>query len=181
MRVTALVVVMLLLASGSSRGVAAAEAEEDLPEFLFVQTATGAVLNETLTLTDVSADTTYFADRPDRIAGSMLTEDFLTFFGTEEEDFNDVRRDLNGRCVLPKLSWNVSPERVSVSLTLTLSLRACVCICMCVCVYASRILPMPPWCAGLMASRRQLQSSYRFRRCRLMRTACRHLYTTHPF
>lgn len=86
------VVLSLLLVSGGGRGVAAQEG--DLPEFLFVQTATGATLNGTLVLTGVSPDTTYFADRPDRITGSMLTEDFMalmTLDTTDEEDFVDVR------------------------------------------------------------------------------------------
>ena len=51
-------------------------------EFLFVQTAAGATLNDdgTLTLTDVMKDVTYFADRPVRVAGRMSTEDFLAFY-----------------------------------------------------------------------------------------------------
>ena len=49
-------------------------------DFLFVQTATGATLNGTLTLTGVADMTTYFADRPVRVAGRMSTEDFLTLF-----------------------------------------------------------------------------------------------------
>ena len=49
-------------------------------DFLFVQTATGATLNGTLTLTGVADMTTYFADRPVRVAGRTSTEDFLTLF-----------------------------------------------------------------------------------------------------
>ena len=49
-------------------------------DFLFVQTATGATLNGTLTLTGIADKTTYFADRPVRVAGRMSTEDFLTLF-----------------------------------------------------------------------------------------------------
>ena len=49
-------------------------------DFLFVQTATGATLNGTLTLTGVSDKATYFSDRPVRVAGRMSTEDFLTLF-----------------------------------------------------------------------------------------------------
>ena len=84
--------VMLLLVSGGNRGAAAEEDAEAFPDFLFVQTASGATLNGTLVLTGVSADTTYFADRPDRIAGSLLTEDFLRLFrDAGDDDFGDVR------------------------------------------------------------------------------------------
>ena len=47
---------------------------------LFVQTATGATLNGTLTLTGIADKTTYFADRPVRVAGRMSTEEFLAFY-----------------------------------------------------------------------------------------------------
>ena len=59
-------------------------------DFLFVQTATGATLNGTLTMTGVGQDTTYFSDRPVRVAGRTSTEEFLTLFeplGT----FSEVR------------------------------------------------------------------------------------------
>ena len=49
-------------------------------DFLFVQTATGVTLNGTLTLTGIADKTTYFADRPVRVAGRASTEDFLTLF-----------------------------------------------------------------------------------------------------
>ena len=49
-------------------------------DFLFVQTASGATLNGTLTLTGVAEDVTYFSDRPVRVAGRMSTDEFLTFY-----------------------------------------------------------------------------------------------------
>ena len=49
-------------------------------DFLFVQTASGATLNGTLTLTGVAEDVTYFAERPVRVAGRMSTDDFMTLF-----------------------------------------------------------------------------------------------------
>ena len=52
----------------------------DAADFLFVQTATGAMLNGTLTLMGVANDVTYFSDRPVRVAGIMSSEDFLTLF-----------------------------------------------------------------------------------------------------
>ena len=52
----------------------------DAADFLFVQTATGATLNGTLTLTGVANDVTYFSDRPVRVAGRTSTEKFLTLF-----------------------------------------------------------------------------------------------------
>ena len=52
----------------------------DAVEYLFVQTATGATLNGTLTLTGVANDVTYFSDRPVRVAGRATTEEFLSLF-----------------------------------------------------------------------------------------------------
>ena len=49
-------------------------------DFLFVQTAAGATLNGTLTLTGIAEDVTYFSDRPVRVAGRMSTEEFMTLF-----------------------------------------------------------------------------------------------------
>ena len=49
------------------------------PELLFVQTSNGAVLTDsTLTLTGISPQTGWFTDRPDREAGQVPTEEFLT-------------------------------------------------------------------------------------------------------
>ena len=53
----------------------------DAADFLFVQTATGATLNGTLTLTGVANDVTYFSDRPVRVTGVTTAEEFLTLFG----------------------------------------------------------------------------------------------------
>ena len=68
-------------------------------DFLFVQTASGATLNGTLTLTGVAEDVTYFSDRPERVAGRMSTEEFMTLFepgGT----FSEVYIRANCTCVM---------------------------------------------------------------------------------
>ena len=58
---------------------------------LFVQTASGATRNDgTLTLMGVRDKTTYFADRPVRVAGCMSTEDFMTLF-EPSRSFSEVR------------------------------------------------------------------------------------------
>ena len=72
MRFTALVTLICVILSVQS-GVHATN-------FLFVQTATGATLNGTLTITGVTKDVTYFSDRPVRVAGIMSTEEFLAFY-----------------------------------------------------------------------------------------------------
>ena len=69
-------------------------------DFLFVQTASGATLNGTLTMTGVAVHTSYFADRPVRVAGTVATEEFLALFeplGT----FSEVRmRHVYHLCVV---------------------------------------------------------------------------------
>jgi len=77
-----IVATLIYVMASAQNGVHAAD-------FLFVQTATGATLNGTLTLTGVADMTIYFADRPVRVAGRTSTEDFLTLFepsGTFSED-----------------------------------------------------------------------------------------------
>ena len=59
-------------------------------DFLFVQTASGATLNGTLTMTGVAVHTSYFADRPVRVAGTMTTEEFLALF-EPSGTFSEVR------------------------------------------------------------------------------------------
>ena len=53
---------------------------QDISEYLFVQTALGATLKGTLTMTGVAINTSYFADRPVRVAGTMPTDVFLLSF-----------------------------------------------------------------------------------------------------
>ena len=84
MRLTTLVTLICIIMVSVQTTVHAAD-------FLFVQTATGATLNDgTLTMTGVAVHTSYFADRPVRVAGTMTTEEFLALFeplGT----FSEVR------------------------------------------------------------------------------------------
>ena len=82
MRFTALVTLICVILSVQS-GVHATN-------FLFVQTATGATLNGTLTMTGVTKDVTYFSDRPVRVAGIMSTEEFLSFY-EPNRTFYEVR------------------------------------------------------------------------------------------
>ena len=60
------------------------------PEYLFVQTSSGASLTEsTLTLTGISPNTGWFTDRPYREAGQIPTEEFLWLWTEGEDSFAD--------------------------------------------------------------------------------------------
>lgn len=63
-------------------------------ELLFVQEAASASVategeNQVLTLTGVDADTVYFADRPDRVAGTQSTESFVDEWAAGADSFAD--------------------------------------------------------------------------------------------
>lgn len=69
---------------------AAPTAPESHADFLFVQTAKGMRFDAaagTLTLDGVSPVTTFFADRPERIAGNMRTADFVPFWSKGNDSF----------------------------------------------------------------------------------------------
>ena len=113
-------------------------------DFLFVQTASGATLNGTLTMTGVAVHTSYFADRPVRVAGTMATEEFLALF-EPSETFGEVRHILylyvccvQEDCVMHVLYECVTERiRFVIADTLTEMITctcACVCMCACVCV-----------------------------------------------
>jgi hypothetical protein len=71
----------------SDRTLAAAA---ETAEFLFVQSARHLrYANGKLTLVDVSPMTVIFSDRPQRLAGHMLTEDFVPFWSEGEDSFED--------------------------------------------------------------------------------------------
>jgi hypothetical protein len=59
-------------------------------DFLFVQTSKGMHFDpgtSKLTLTGVSSVTTFFSDRPERIAGNMRTADFVPFWSDGKNSF----------------------------------------------------------------------------------------------
>ncbi len=57
-------------------------------EFLFVQGADSATLADgVLRLGNVSPSTIYFSDRPDRVAGHLTTEEFVSNWGEGEDNF----------------------------------------------------------------------------------------------
>jgi len=57
-------------------------------EYLFVQAADSATLeNGVLRLGDVSPSTIYFSDRPDRVAGHLTTDEFVSNWGEGEDNF----------------------------------------------------------------------------------------------
>ncbi|HKR59070.1 MAG TPA: hypothetical protein VJS64_05000 [Pyrinomonadaceae bacterium] len=59
-------------------------------DFLFVQTAKGMTFDSStsnLTLQGVSPITVFFSDRPERIAGNMKTDLFLSFWGKGKDSF----------------------------------------------------------------------------------------------
>jgi hypothetical protein len=59
-------------------------------DFLFVQTSKSMGFDKAaskLTLDDVSSVTTFFSDRPQRIAGNMRTADFVPFWSDGKDSF----------------------------------------------------------------------------------------------
>jgi hypothetical protein len=59
-------------------------------DFLFVQTSKGMRFDQAdskLTLDGVSSVTTFFSDRPERIAGNMRTVDFVPFWSDGKDSF----------------------------------------------------------------------------------------------
>jgi hypothetical protein len=59
-------------------------------DFLFVQTSKSMRFDTTtgkLTLTGVSSVTTFFSDRPERVAGNMRTVDFVPFWSDGKDSF----------------------------------------------------------------------------------------------
>ena len=77
---------LFALAAGGGLGLAAlattrAQAEDDKPMLMFVQLAAGTVVDEaakTIRLVNLSPQTLYFSDRPDRIAGHVKLDKYLS-------------------------------------------------------------------------------------------------------
>ena len=76
---------LLALAAGGGLGLSLlagtrAVAEDDKPMFMFVQLASSTVVDDaakTIRLVNLSPQTLYFADRPDRIAGHLKLDKFM--------------------------------------------------------------------------------------------------------
>jgi hypothetical protein len=74
----------------SSAMLSAAESPAGKAEFLFVQSARRMrYRNGVLTLVDVNPVTVVFSDRPQRLAGHMLTEAFVPFWSEGDDSFED--------------------------------------------------------------------------------------------
>ena len=74
---------LLILAAGAQ-----AQEKTGGVDLLFVQNAKDVSLGEgTLTLKGIAPTTTFFTDRPERIAGHMTTEDFVQSWGEGEDSF----------------------------------------------------------------------------------------------
>lgn len=87
--ITAATVLASALPFQDARAQAPKEREKQ-PDFLFVQTAKGMTFDPAtnkLTLTGVSPVTTFFADRPERIAGNMTTAAFVPFWSKGKDSF----------------------------------------------------------------------------------------------
>jgi hypothetical protein len=92
-----------LLASAAQVRLALAQAAKDgakQADFLFVQTAKGMTYDKAtskLTLQGVSPVTVFFSDRPERIAGNMLTSAFVPFWSKGKDSFlsNPPNADLS--------------------------------------------------------------------------------------
>ena len=119
-------------------------------DFLFVQTATGATLNGTLTLTGVAEDVTYFSDRPVRVAGIVSTEEFLTLY-EPNGTFNEVRflfscaRGSHTRALHVQRERERERERMRTYVShVCACVRSCVFVCVCLCVYPFVGIQDPP-------------------------------------
>lgn len=72
----------------SSARLGAAETASEKAQFLFVQNARHMrYANGVLTLVDISPVTVLFSDRPQRLAGHMLTESFVPFWSEGDDSF----------------------------------------------------------------------------------------------
>jgi hypothetical protein len=80
---------------------ARAEVPADAISFMFVQSADGVEFKEgTMTLKDVSPSTTFFADRPERMAGHIPSH-FIKIWDEGKDNFK------NDPCTAPLLSSSV--------------------------------------------------------------------------
>ena len=72
----------------TSAKLSAAEGASEQAEFLFVQNARRMrYANGVLTLVDINPVTVLFSDRPERLAGHMLTEAFVPFWSEGDDSF----------------------------------------------------------------------------------------------
>jgi hypothetical protein len=72
----------------SSAHLTAAEGAADKAQFLFVQSGRRMrYANGVLTLVDISPVTVLFSDRPQRLAGHMLTKSFVPFWSDGDDSF----------------------------------------------------------------------------------------------
>ncbi len=81
---------ILVAASGVALAASAARAtsDEELVEFLFVQTAPATSLSGgVLRLTGANPHTLYFSDRPERIVGHITTQEFVDMWGKGTDSF----------------------------------------------------------------------------------------------
>ena len=84
---------------------------------LFVQNGTGGTLSEdTLTLTGMSAQTGWFADRPYRMAGQVSTQDFLSNWDEGENPFSEDAPNANFTCTVDNEVVNFVVELSSPSM-----------------------------------------------------------------
>lgn len=60
-------------------------------EYLFAHTASGVTIEDggRVSLNTVAPTTLFFSDRPDRVTGHMLTEDFVAQWGEGDDSFAD--------------------------------------------------------------------------------------------
>ena len=81
---------VFLLAAVMLFAASCGDSNNNRPQRLFVQTSNGAVLTDSaLTLRGISPQTGWFTDRPDREAGQVPTEEFLTLWDEGETSSAD--------------------------------------------------------------------------------------------
>ena len=100
-----------------AQGAATEASGKASPSFLFVQNGTGGTLSEdTLTLTGVSAKTTWFTDRPYRVAGQLPTAEFLSFWDEGENSFSEDAPTADFTCTIDEKVVNYVVELNSPSM-----------------------------------------------------------------
>ena len=87
MKTIILAMLVVIISACSSRTEESNDAT-NAPEFLLVQNAESVILEDgQLRLVGVSPNTLYFSDRPDRIVGRLMTQEYVDYWGHGENSF----------------------------------------------------------------------------------------------
>jgi hypothetical protein len=85
---TIILAMLVLIISACSSKTEESGDTTNAPEFLLVQNAESVILEDgQLRLVGVSPSTLYFSDRPDRIVGRLMTQEYVDYWGHGENSF----------------------------------------------------------------------------------------------